>query len=115
MKTVVVTIAGPERRMDLTVPAETPWTAPNARELDSQTFHTWLKKACAYVSRPRITWLGHSTFVMTSPKGVRVLFDPFVTNNPSCPPATSEYKPGSTPSSENTPCSLTAVRPTIHS
>jgi L-ascorbate metabolism protein UlaG (beta-lactamase superfamily) len=33
------------------------------------------------------TWLGHSTFVMTSPKGVRVLFDPFVTNNPSCPPA----------------------------
>jgi L-ascorbate metabolism protein UlaG (beta-lactamase superfamily) len=33
-----------------------------------------------------VTWLGHSTFVMTSPKGVRLLFDPFLTNNPSCPP-----------------------------
>jgi L-ascorbate metabolism protein UlaG (beta-lactamase superfamily) len=35
----------------------------------------------------KVTWLGHSTFRMTSPKGVRLLFDPFVTNNPSCPPA----------------------------
>src|SRR5688572_19448568 len=34
-----------------------------------------------------VTWLGHSTFLMTSPKGVRVLFDPFLTNNPSCPEA----------------------------
>jgi L-ascorbate metabolism protein UlaG (beta-lactamase superfamily) len=34
-----------------------------------------------------VTWLGHSTFMMTSPKGVRLLFDPFLTNNPSCPPA----------------------------
>lgn len=32
-----------------------------------------------------VVWLGHSTFLMTSPKGVRVLFDPFVTNNPACP------------------------------
>jgi|SRR5687767_6982098 len=35
----------------------------------------------------KVTWLGHSTFQMTSPKGVRLLFDPFLTNNPSCPPA----------------------------
>src|SRR5918995_447814 len=35
----------------------------------------------------KVTWLGHSAFLMTSPKGVRVLFDPFLTNNPSCPPA----------------------------
>ena len=35
----------------------------------------------------KVTWLGHSTFQMTSPKGVRVLFDPFLVNNPSCPPA----------------------------
>jgi L-ascorbate metabolism protein UlaG (beta-lactamase superfamily) len=35
----------------------------------------------------KVTWLGHSTFLMTSPKGVRVLFDPFLMNNPSCPPA----------------------------
>ena len=35
----------------------------------------------------KVTWLGHSTFVMTSPKGVRLLFDPFLTSNPSCPPS----------------------------
>ena len=34
----------------------------------------------------RVTWLGHSTFEATSPKGVRLLFDPFITNNPGCPP-----------------------------
>lgn len=34
-----------------------------------------------------VIWLGHSTFLMTSPKGVRLLFDPFLTNNPSCPPS----------------------------
>lgn len=39
-----------------------------------------------------VTWLGHSTFVMTSPKGVRLLFDPFLTNNPSCPPAAKRPK-----------------------
>lgn len=33
----------------------------------------------------KITWLGHSTFLLTSPKGLRLLFDPFLTNNPSCP------------------------------
>jgi L-ascorbate metabolism protein UlaG (beta-lactamase superfamily) len=33
----------------------------------------------------KVTWLGHSTFLMTSPKGVRLMFDPFLTNNPSCP------------------------------
>jgi L-ascorbate metabolism protein UlaG (beta-lactamase superfamily) len=35
----------------------------------------------------KVTWLGHSTFLMTSPKGVRLLFDPFLTSNPSCPPS----------------------------
>ena len=35
----------------------------------------------------KVTWLGHSTFLMTSPKGVRLLFDPFLTNNPRVPPA----------------------------
>ncbi len=35
----------------------------------------------------KVTWLGHSTFLVTSPQGVRVLFDPFVANNPSCPQA----------------------------
>src|SRR5262245_42441995 len=40
----------------------------------------------------KVTWLGHSTFLMTSPKGVRLLFDPFLTNNPSCPAAAKRVK-----------------------
>ncbi len=31
-------------RLARTVPVETPWTAPNARELDGQTLHTWLRR-----------------------------------------------------------------------
>jgi L-ascorbate metabolism protein UlaG (beta-lactamase superfamily) len=34
----------------------------------------------------KITWFGHATLLVVSPKGVRVLVDPFFTNNPSCPP-----------------------------
>jgi len=34
-----------------------------------------------------VTWLGHATLLVVSPKGVRVLVDPFLTNNPSCPAA----------------------------
>ena len=44
---VLVDYEQARRRLDRlarTVPAETPWTAPNARELDGQTFHTWLKR-----------------------------------------------------------------------
>src|SRR5688572_4283341 len=33
-----------------------------------------------------VMWLGHATFLITSPKGLRLLFDPFLTNNPACPP-----------------------------
>ncbi|RPI56999.1 MAG: metal-dependent hydrolase [Acidobacteria bacterium] len=33
----------------------------------------------------KVTWLGHATLLVTSPKGVRLLIDPFLTNNPSCP------------------------------
>ena len=32
-----------------------------------------------------ITWLGHATFLLTSPGGKRILFDPWVTGNPSSP------------------------------
>src|SRR6476660_813401 len=35
--------------------------------------------------RISVTWLGHATFLMRSPKGIRMLFDPFITGNPSCP------------------------------
>jgi len=33
------------------------------------------------------TWLGHSSFLFTSPEGVRVVVDPFLANNPACPEA----------------------------
>ena len=35
----------------------------------------------------KVTWFGHSTFLVTSPRGVRLLFDPWLTTNPSCPPS----------------------------
>jgi L-ascorbate metabolism protein UlaG (beta-lactamase superfamily) len=35
--------------------------------------------------RLSMTWLGHSTFLLRSPKGVRVMFDPWLTDNPACP------------------------------
>lgn len=33
----------------------------------------------------QITWLGHATFLFTAPSGTRLLVDPFVNSNPSCP------------------------------
>jgi L-ascorbate metabolism protein UlaG (beta-lactamase superfamily) len=41
----------------------------------------------AVVSRLAITWFGHSTFLIRTPGGVRVLFDPWFSGNPACPPA----------------------------
>jgi len=32
-----------------------------------------------------VTWLGHATFLMKSPGGTRIMFDPWLTGNPSCP------------------------------
>jgi L-ascorbate metabolism protein UlaG (beta-lactamase superfamily) len=34
-----------------------------------------------------ITWFGHSTFLLRTPGGTRVLLDPWFTSNPSCPEA----------------------------
>lgn len=31
------------------------------------------------------TWLGHSTFLFQSPRGKRLLLEPFVASNPACP------------------------------
>ena len=39
-----------------------------------------------------ITWLGHSTFIVRTPGGKRVMFDPWLTGNPSVPDAFK--KPG---------------------
>lgn len=33
----------------------------------------------------KITWLGHSTFAITTPSGKVVLLDPWLTGNPACP------------------------------
>jgi len=33
-----------------------------------------------------ITWFGHSTFVVTTPGGKRIVFDPWLTGNPKAPP-----------------------------
>jgi L-ascorbate metabolism protein UlaG (beta-lactamase superfamily) len=39
------------------------------------------------VSQLSFTWLGHSTFLFVSPGGRRVLTDPWLATNPSCPDA----------------------------
>jgi L-ascorbate metabolism protein UlaG (beta-lactamase superfamily) len=36
--------------------------------------------------RMAITWYGHSTFVITTPGGKRVVLDPWLEQNPMCPP-----------------------------
>lgn len=33
-----------------------------------------------------VTWLGHGTFVLVSPGGKRIVIDPWLDGNPSCPP-----------------------------
>jgi len=33
----------------------------------------------------QITWLGHGTFLLTTPGGKRILIDPWLANNPACP------------------------------
>ncbi|MEI6669637.1 MAG: metal-dependent hydrolase [Acidobacteriota bacterium] len=34
-----------------------------------------------------VTWLGHGTFLVVSPEGRRILIDPWLEGNPSCPPS----------------------------
>jgi L-ascorbate metabolism protein UlaG (beta-lactamase superfamily) len=33
-----------------------------------------------------ITWLGHATFIITTPEGRRIVTDPWLEGNPRCPP-----------------------------
>jgi L-ascorbate metabolism protein UlaG (beta-lactamase superfamily) len=42
----------------------------------------------ASVARLAITWLGHSTFIITTPGGKRIVTDPWIEGNPMCPPGT---------------------------
>jgi L-ascorbate metabolism protein UlaG (beta-lactamase superfamily) len=39
----------------------------------------------AAVQRLSITWCGHSTFLLRTPGGKRLMFDPWLRGNPSCP------------------------------
>jgi L-ascorbate metabolism protein UlaG (beta-lactamase superfamily) len=45
------------------------------------------------VQRLAITWLGHSTFLLRTPGGRRLLFDPWLAGNPSCPPGMRQSGP----------------------
>ena len=36
------------------------------------------------------TWLGHATFLFRSPRGLRLLIDPWLTTNPACPEASKK-------------------------
>jgi L-ascorbate metabolism protein UlaG (beta-lactamase superfamily) len=38
------------------------------------------------MSRLSITWLGHSTFILVTPGGKRIVTDPWLEANPMCPP-----------------------------
>lgn len=38
-----------------------------------------------HTRRLSITWLGHSTFLLVSPGGCHILFDPWLATNPACP------------------------------
>jgi L-ascorbate metabolism protein UlaG (beta-lactamase superfamily) len=38
------------------------------------------------MSRLSITWLGHSTFIIETPGGKRIVTDPWLEQNPMCPP-----------------------------
>ena len=38
------------------------------------------------MSKLSITWLGHATFVITTPGGKRIVTDPWLEQNPACPP-----------------------------
>ena len=46
-----------------------------------------------HMQRLAITWLGHSTFVVRTPGGVRILFDPWLVGNPRCPEAMKKPPP----------------------
>ena len=40
----------------------------------------------------KITWLGHSTFRITTPGGNTILIDPWVMNNPQCPEEQKKFE-----------------------
>lgn len=60
-------------RLARTVPADAPWTAPDARELDGQTFHTWLKRTCRTSGTYTIFEMGCQAVWAAEPHDVSLL------------------------------------------
>lgn len=60
-------------RLARSVPLDTPWTAPNARELDSQTFHTWLKRTARTRGARTIFEMGVEAVWAAEPADVSLL------------------------------------------
>src|SRR6266446_5636406 len=40
----------------------------------------------------QLTWLGHATFRIVTPGGRTVIIDPWIMNNPACPPSEKKVK-----------------------
>src|SRR6202161_4118649 len=40
----------------------------------------------------QLTWLGHATFRIDTPAGHTVIIDPWIMNNPACPPFEKKLK-----------------------
>ncbi|ADP77513.1 conserved hypothetical protein [Methanothermus fervidus DSM 2088] len=41
----------------------------------------------------KITWFGHSVFEIISEEGLKILIDPFISENPACDKVVEEFKP----------------------
>jgi monoamine oxidase len=60
-------------RLARTVSPEAPWTAPNARELDGQTFHTWLRRTARTKGTYTLFELGCEAVWAAEPHDVSLL------------------------------------------
>ncbi len=60
-------------RLARTVPTDAPWTAPGARELDGQTFHTWLRRTCRTSGTYTIFEMGCEAVWAAEPQDVSLL------------------------------------------
>jgi monoamine oxidase len=64
-----------------TVPTEAPWLAPDARELDSQTFHTWLKANTATEGARTLLEIGTEAVWAQEPRDISLLHILFYVNS----------------------------------
>ena len=62
----------------------------NGSEVVGMLSARWQSRALVSLYYPdvslSITWLGHSTFIITTPGGKRIVTDPWLEGNPMCPP-----------------------------